>query len=284
MTDFRIENEGEQPNADSERPPDTYVVTEDIYMIPVSKKGDGKFTFHYSLTSTVARDTLMEQVGKERGYSIWKLFTELDSFQHFALSRNSSLGAIRLCSPPTDTDRQPTSTACPDCAPHGEPHTSDCGVEHRHNVVPCTDRHPIQPERPLKWKDIVLREIARRFDLGQITEAEFMQFVAQTDYEFLHFLVPETHGAKWDMIGAIAEKLAGKIVGGEADDVLEWLEAGRVRVDVHKIFPDHAESRTTMIGRRNRLRKTLVERLSPRGWDYLGRYMFGRTVVVTEES
>ncbi len=164
-------------------------------------------------------------------------------------------------------DRQPTSTACP-----------DCGVEQRHNVVPS------QPDRSLKRKEIVLREIARRFDGGQITEAEFMPFVAQTDYELVHFLVPGTHGAIRDMIGAIAEKLTGRIVGGEADDVLEWLEAGRVRVDVHKIFPDCAGSRTTMLGRRNRLRKTLVERLSPRGWDYLGRYMFGRTVVITEES
>ncbi len=79
-------------------------------------------------------------------------------------------------------------------------------------------------------------------------------------------------------VGSIADEIAARIVDGEADDRLRWLGDGCVRVDVGKIFPARSGYKQTVQGRRRRLRETLVQTLSPRGWVHLGRNTFGPAV------
>jgi hypothetical protein len=77
-------------------------------------------------------------------------------------------------------------------------------------------------------------------------------------------------------VDSIAEEISGRILLGEADDRLSWLEDRRVRVKVGKIFTDRSGYKQTVQGRRKRLREALIERLSRKGWDHLGRNTFGQ--------
>jgi hypothetical protein len=75
----------------------------------------------------------------------------------------------------------------------------------------------------------------------------------------------------------IADEIAGMILSGEPDDRLVWLPDGRVRVEMGKIFPEGSGYKQTVQGRRTRLRRALIDRLSTRGWVHLGRNRFGQT-------
>jgi hypothetical protein len=77
-------------------------------------------------------------------------------------------------------------------------------------------------------------------------------------------------------VGSIADEIAQRIVGREADDRLRWLEDGRVRVEVGRIFPGQSGYKQTIQGRRRRFREALIKRLSTKGWVHLGRNTFGR--------
>jgi hypothetical protein len=82
----------------------------------------------------------------------------------------------------------------------------------------------------------------------------------------------------------IADEIAEKIMGGEADDRLDWLGDGRVRVEIGSIFPKGSGCRQTIEGRRRWLREALIERLSTKGWVHLGGSTFGRAVPPTVAS
>lgn len=73
---------------------------------------------------------------------------------------------------------------------------------------------------------------------------------------------------------SIADEIADRIVGVEADDRLTWLGDGRVRLKVGKIFAAHAGYQQTVQGRRKRSREALIGRLSTKGCAHLGRNMF----------
>ena len=85
-------------------------------------------------------------------------------------------------------------------------------------------------------------------------------------------------------VGSIADEIAGRIVGGEADERLNWLGDGRVRVGVGKIFPARSGYKQTVQCRRIRLREALIERLSTKGWAHLGRSTFGQAGARSKES
>jgi hypothetical protein len=77
-------------------------------------------------------------------------------------------------------------------------------------------------------------------------------------------------------VGSIADEIAVKFEGGEADDRIRWLPDGRVLVQMGKIFPKGSGFQQTVQGRRRRLREALIERLEPSGWVHLGRNTFER--------
>ena len=65
-------------------------------------------------------------------------------------------------------------------------------------------------------------------------------------------------------VGSIADQIASRIVGGEADDRLTWLKDGRVRVEMGRIFPAQSGYKQTVQGRRRRLREALIEQAQHR--------------------
>jgi hypothetical protein len=77
-------------------------------------------------------------------------------------------------------------------------------------------------------------------------------------------------------VAAIADEIAGLIIGGVIDDRLRWFGGGRVRVEMGRIFPKASGYKQTVQGRRRRLRETLVEVLGRRGWGHLGRNTFAK--------
>jgi hypothetical protein len=77
-------------------------------------------------------------------------------------------------------------------------------------------------------------------------------------------------------VGSIADEIADRIVGGESDERLSWLQDERVKVDISRIFLDASGYRQTVQGRRKRLREALIERLRTKGWTHLGRNTFGQ--------
>jgi len=81
-------------------------------------------------------------------------------------------------------------------------------------------------------------------------------------------------------VDSIADEIADRVVGGEADDRLCWLGDGRVRVEVGKIFPDRSGYKQTIQRRRRRLREALIERLSTKGWVHHGKNTFGQAGLV----
>ena len=83
--------------------------------------------------------------------------------------------------------------------------------------------------------------------------------------------------AKQVDVGLIADEVANRIVGGEADDRLTWLKDGHVRVEMGQIFPARSGFTQTVQGRRRRLREAVIDRLCPIGWTHLGRNTFGRS-------
>ena len=71
-------------------------------------------------------------------------------------------------------------------------------------------------------------------------------------------------------VSAIADEIAGRILGGVIDDRLRWLGDGRVRVEMARIFPPSSGYKRTVQRRRRRLREALIERLDEEGWAHLG--------------
>jgi hypothetical protein len=76
----------------------------------------------------------------------------------------------------------------------------------------------------------------------------------------------------------IAEQSAEKIIDGQADDRLYWLDDHEVRVQMGNIFPLWSEYKQTVQSRRSRLGKALIDRLTRSGWTHLGKNIFGRTL------
>src|SRR5262249_46530268 len=69
-------------------------------------------------------------------------------------------------------------------------------------------------------------------------------------------------------------EIADLITGGVSDERLRWLGDGRIRVLMGKVFPQGSGFKQTVQGRRRRLRESLIETLSPKGWQHLGRNIF----------
>jgi hypothetical protein len=78
-------------------------------------------------------------------------------------------------------------------------------------------------------------------------------------------------------IAPIAAEIAGLILHGGKDERLHWLDDGRVRVEMGRIFPEQSGFKQTIQGRRRRLRAALIEALARRGWPHLGRNTFRQT-------
>ena len=64
----------------------------------------------------------------------------------------------------------------------------------------------------------------------------------------------------------IAEEIASRILSGEADDRLQRLDDGTVKVLVSRIFPDGSGFKRTVSGRRKRLLEEVAERLVEHRW------------------
>ena len=64
----------------------------------------------------------------------------------------------------------------------------------------------------------------------------------------------------------LAEEIVRLILERRADDRLKWNNDGSVRVLVGKVLPEGSAVKQTLIGRRQRFRKALVERLEAEGW------------------
>jgi hypothetical protein len=78
-------------------------------------------------------------------------------------------------------------------------------------------------------------------------------------------------------VNSIADEIADRILVGNADERLTWLDDEHVRVEVGKVFPGHSGFKQTIQGRRQRFRKALIAKLNPRGWTHRGGNTFGRT-------
>jgi hypothetical protein len=83
-------------------------------------------------------------------------------------------------------------------------------------------------------------------------------------------------------IEPIAAEVVGLIVGGVSDERLHWLDDGRVRVELGRIFPEQSGFKQTIQGRGRKLREALIEALAPRGWTHLGRNTFRQTCPMHE--
>jgi hypothetical protein len=77
-------------------------------------------------------------------------------------------------------------------------------------------------------------------------------------------------------IAPIAAEIADLIVGGVSDERLRWLDDGRVRIEMGRIFPEQSGVKQTVQGRRSRLREALIESLGRMGWRHLGRNVFAK--------
>jgi hypothetical protein len=75
----------------------------------------------------------------------------------------------------------------------------------------------------------------------------------------------------------IKEEIVRKILAGEEDSCLRWIEPGMVQVTLSRIFPNGSGYKQTVEGRRRRLREALAEQLTSHGWTYQGRNVFQAT-------
>jgi hypothetical protein len=76
----------------------------------------------------------------------------------------------------------------------------------------------------------------------------------------------------------LAEKVADKIVGGGSARWLRWLQDGRVRVMVSRLFRVPSKDNPIVQWRIKRFQEALVESLAQKGWAPLGYNRFGRTL------
>jgi hypothetical protein len=72
----------------------------------------------------------------------------------------------------------------------------------------------------------------------------------------------------------IKNDLVQKILAGEEDPRLRWIEAGMVQVVLAWIFPDGSGYKQTVEGRRRRVGRILEAELECHGWCYEGRNVF----------
>lgn len=70
------------PENETQYPPDTLMVTEVIFAKPISQKDVGQFTIHYASWVQLPRGTLLKKVGNERGFEIWKAFTQVEGYEY----------------------------------------------------------------------------------------------------------------------------------------------------------------------------------------------------------
>ena len=82
----------------------------------------------------------------------------------------------------------------------------------------------------------------------------------------------------------LAEKIAVVIGNGQQDEFLKWYSPNRVHVVIGKILPKGSAVKQTLEGRRKRLRKELIARLESAGWKSLGRGVFEKDVLGTQEA
>lgn len=80
--------------------------------------------------------------------------------------------------------------------------------------------------------------------------------------------------AKGVDVEPIKAQIVRKILTGEEDPRLRWIEAGVVQVVLSRIFPDGSAYKQTVEGRRRRLREALKEELGGHGWCCYGRNVF----------
>jgi hypothetical protein len=72
--------------------------------------------------------------------------------------------------------------------------------------------------------------------------------------------------AKGVDVEPIKDEIVQKILGGEEDQRLKWIEPGVVQVVLSQVFPAGSGPKQTVEGRRKRLRDALKEELMGHGW------------------
>jgi hypothetical protein len=72
----------------------------------------------------------------------------------------------------------------------------------------------------------------------------------------------------------LAKEVAGRIVARQDDHRLKWKEDGSVKVLVDKVLPAGSAVKQTLMGRRERFREALKERLADEGWQECGVNVF----------
>jgi hypothetical protein len=75
-------------------------------------------------------------------------------------------------------------------------------------------------------------------------------------------------------VNAIKAEIVRKILAGEEDPRLRWIEPGVVHVVLSRIFPDRSGYKRTVEGRRERLRDGLRAALGLHRWVHQGRNVF----------
>lgn len=74
----------------------------------------------------------------------------------------------------------------------------------------------------------------------------------------------------------LAEEIAGKIIRGEEDWRLRWVDDSTVHVVASRIFPSGDGFKRTIEGRRRRLRDALSKILGEHGWVHQGSNVFSK--------
>jgi hypothetical protein len=93
----------------------------------------------------------------------------------------------------------------------------------------------------------------------------------------------ETMAMKVD-VEPIKAEIVQKILSGDEDPRLRWIEPGVVQAVLSRVFPNGSGYKQTVEGRRRRLRDALAANLECQGWAYQGRNVFYRQIKEEREQ
>jgi hypothetical protein len=82
----------------------------------------------------------------------------------------------------------------------------------------------------------------------------------------------------------LAVEIASEIVQGQGDERLVRQGAGTGCVDLAAICPAESGFKQTVEGRRNRLKRALMELLAEKGWIYVSRCVFTKEARLSEDT